>query len=129
MVQNISIQIAIWIIFGACKQCKSHTGLPRTYRSAFAGLSSFCEFFASQRLAPLLPLGFDPETEATKGVTQPTIHIIYKLAVGYLKFGCLPLIIKMLRGIPLLKLYVNLHFHELDDLSDINEVRNLYKKF
>ena len=85
MVQNISIQIAIWIIFGACKQCKSHTGLPRMYRSAFAGLSSFCEFFASQRLAPLLPLGFDPETEASQGVTQPTTHIKYKLAVGYLK--------------------------------------------
>ena len=33
-----------------------------------------------------------------------------------LKFGSFPYIIKMLRGIPVLKPYVNLHLHELDNL-------------
>ena len=33
----------------------------------------------------------------------------------------------MIRGIPVLKPYVNLHLHELDNLQDINEFKNLYK--
>ena len=31
----------------------------------------------------------------------------------------------MLRGIPVLKPYANLHLHELDNLKDINEFKSL----
>ena len=31
----------------------------------------------------------------------------------------------MLKGIPVLKAYANLHLHELDNLSDINEFKSL----
>ena len=36
--------------------------------------------------------------------------------------------IKMLRGIPVLKPHVNLHLHEFDTLQDINEFKSLYKR-
>ena len=34
-------------------------------------------------------------------------------------------VIQMLRGIPVLKPYVNLHLHELDNLKDLNEYKIL----
>ena len=56
------------------------------------------------------------------------VGIVYCLENSWkngLKFGSLPEIIKMLRGIPVLKPYVNLHLHELDNLKDINEFKIL----
>ena len=50
-------------------------------------------------------------------------------AKTYLKIGSLPYIIKMLRGIPALKPYANLHLHELDNLKDKNEFKSLLDRF
>ena len=42
-----------------------------------------------------------------------------------LKFGSLSYLFKMLRSIPVLKRYVNLHLHELDNVYDISEFKSL----
>ena len=62
--------------------------------------------------------------------TDSGVFIISSVPIlVFLKFGYLLLKIKMLRGIPALKPYVNLHLHDLDNLKDINEFKNLKKVF
>ena len=50
------------------------------------------------------------------------MHLSPTSKLGYLSF-------KMFRGIPVMNPYANLHLHEIDNLEDSNEFKNLYKGF